>query len=591
MRSCADGGLSGKDNGMDLFADFLARTHRAIAQLAAQGVLPANLALTNVVVEPPRDAAHGDVAINAAMVLAKAAGKPPRVLADALVEILRTDPDVADASVAGAGFINLTLQPHILQHHVQRALQLGADYARSDLGHNAAVNIEYVSANPTGPMHVGHGRGAIVGDALAGLLAYVGHNVTREYYINDAGAQVQVLARSVELRYKEALGHAIGDMPEGCYPGEYLIAVGQALAQQHGDALLQQPEAARLQFLQQYAVNAMMELIKADLAAAGITHQVFTSEKALTDAGAIPKALQALTQANCVYTGTLPPPKGKPIDDYEPHPQLLFKSSDFGDDTDRPLQKADGSTTYFSADVAYHADKYARGFTRLINVWGADHGGYIKRVQAACLALHPAQQPPEVLLCQLVHLYRDGQPYKMSKRSGNFVTLRDVIDDVGADAFRFMMLTRRHDAALDFDVAAVRAQSKDNPVFYVQYAHARICSVLRNAGLDHAALLNADLSLLQHPSERALMAMVARFPRQIRQAALSLEPHRVVLAATEAAAQFHSHWALGNTDAQLRFIIDNNPQLTTARLALISAVAGVIATSLQIVGVVPCLQM
>ncbi len=587
---------------MNLFRDIRGTLEAAVSRLGETGTLPADLDLSNVTVEPPRDASHGDIATNAALVLAKQAGMKPRDIADAIASALAEDPAIDSTDVAGPGFINMRLAQSVWRIQLAGVLAEGAMFGTSDIGGNAKVNVEYVSANPTGPMHVGHCRGAVFGDALANLLTTAGYAVTREYYINDAGAQVTVLARSAYLRYREALGEDIGEIPEGLYPGDYLVPVGKALADQHGDALTKMDEAEWLPVVKDAAVDAMMDMIREDLAALGIEFGVFFSERSLGEANQpgtkLAEAFDLLESKGLLYTGVLEPPKGKVPEDWEERPQLLFKATEYGDDVDRPLKKSDGSHTYFAADIAYHLDKYRRGFNEMIDVWGADHAGYIKRMQAAVKALTDGEGALDVKVCQLVKLFRAGEPVKMSKRSGSFVTLREVVDEVGRDVVRFIMLTRKNDAPLDFDFAAVMEQSKDNPVFYVQYAHARICSVLRLAATDFpdtdlsdAALAQADLSLLDDEAELALVKQMAAFPRTIEQSALAHEPHRIAFYLHELAAQFHALWNKGKDDARLRFIHTDQPGVTMARLALIRAVAVTIAAGLKVLGVTPVEEM
>jgi len=583
---------------MNVFSHFRDEVVAVVEDLAGEGALPRGIDTAKVSVEPPRDAAHGDLATNAAMVLAKSAGRKPRELAELLAVRLGAHSSVTEASVAGPGFINLRLDPAFWQKRVRDALEAGTAYGDSTLGAGRRVNVEFVSANPTGPMHVGHGRGAVVGDALAALLAKAGFEVTREYYINDAGAQVDALARSVFLRYREALGETIGEIPEGLYPGDYLVPVGEALARAHGKALVALERAEWLPIVRDAAVGAMMTLIRDDLAALNIRFDVYASERALTDAGRIQKVVDELASRDLVYTGTLEPPKGKQIEDWEPRPQLLFRATRFGDDVDRPLRKSDGSWTYFAADIAYHADKIGRGFDALIDVWGADHGGYVKRMQAAVEALSEGRVALDVKLCQLVHLMERGEPVKMSKRAGTFVTLREVVDRVGRDVVRFIMLTRKNDAPLEFDLAKVMEQSKDNPVFYVQYAHARACSALRNAqvafprlALDDSALATAELERLTDEGELALVRLMAGWPRIVEAAAEAHEPHRVAFYLYDLASQFHAQWNRGNDDEALRFIVSGDERLTAARLALVRAVAIVIASGLGVMGVEPVQEM
>ncbi|MBL8807736.1 MAG: arginine--tRNA ligase [Rhodospirillales bacterium] len=584
---------------MNVFADFHAALSTALSALVAEGKLPDGLDLSRAVVEPPRDPSHGDLSTNAALVLAKGAGAKPRDVAMLLVGKLAVDPRVESADIAGPGFVNLRLRAGVWRELVRAVLNLGAAYGESRAGNARPVNVEYVSANPTGPMHVGHCRGAVVGDALAALLEKTGFSVTREYYINDAGAQVDTLARSVHLRYREALGENIGTIPEGLYPGAYLVPVGKALAQQHGGKFRDAPEDEWLATFREFAISAMMDLIREDLDALGVRHQVFTSERTnIVGQGRVDEAIERLKLRDLVYTGVLEPPKGMKPDDWEPRPQLLFRATQFGDDVDRPLRKSDGSWTYFAADMAYHLDKYRRGFVRLIDIWGADHGGYIKRVDAAVKALSEGRATFEVKLCQMVNLMDRGEPVKMSKRSGNFVTLRDVVDEVGADVVRFVMLTRKQDQHLDFDYAKVREQSKDNPVFYVQYAHARHRSAFRQAaqtfpGADFsdAALAAADLERIADADELALLRQISGFPRLLEAAADAGEPHRVAFWLYDLASAFHQLWTRGNHDAALRFVVPDDQDLTRTRLALVRAVGITVAAGLGILGVRPAEEM
>jgi arginyl-tRNA synthetase len=579
---------------MNVFADFQSAVAAVVARLGEEGRLPQGLDTGRIVVEPPRDTAHGDLATNAAMVLAKDAGLKPRALADMLAEELRHLPQVVEVSVAGPGFINLRLAPAAFDA-VLRACLTSADFGASEAGQRRRVNVEYVSANPTGPMHVGHGRGAVFGDALAALLGFAGHEVTREYYINDAGAQVDVLARSAHLRYREALGEEIGAIPEGLYPGDYLKPVGAALAAKHGRALLEQPESVWLAPVRAAAIDAMMAMIRDDLAAMGIVHDVFFSERSLHEGGAesaVARAIAHLRERGLVYEGRLERPKGAPAEDWEDREQTLFRATDYGDDVDRPLMKSDGSFTYFASDIAYHRDKFLRGFPLMIDVWGADHGGYIRRLQAATRAITGGEGSLVVEICQLVKLLRGGVEVKMSKRSGTFVTLREVIDEVGRDAVRFMMLMRKNDAVLDFDLAKVIEQSKENPVFYVQYAHARSASIRRQAllalpelDLDETALAAAELTLLSHPAERQLIGLVAQWPRLVEAAAQAREPHRVAFFLYELASQLHGLWTKGRDQPDLRFVKDDDRHLTLARLALVTSVKRVIALGLGLLGV------
>jgi len=579
---------------MNIFALFEARVREALESLIRSGKLPGGLDLSRVVVEPPRDPSHGDLATNAALVLAREARQNPKALGEALAEELRADPRVADAQVAGPGFLNLRLVPEVFQDVVRAALQEGEAYGRA-AAPGETVNIEYVSANPTGPMHVGHGRGAVFGDALANLLAATGRAVTREYYVNDAGAQVDVLARSAYLRYREALGEPVASIPEGLYPGDYLKPVGAALGREHGRDLLDRPEAEWLPIVREGAIAAMMEMIREDLAALGIRHDVFFSERTLqgADGGKVADLIAALRAKGLVYEGRLPPPKGQVPEEWEDREQTLFRSSAFGDDVDRPLLKSDGSYTYFASDIAYHRDKWLRGANELIDVLGADHGGYVKRMQAAVKAVSDGRAVLDVKLCQLVRLLRAGEPVKMSKRSGEFVTLREVIDEVGRDAIRFMMLYRKNDATLDFDLAKVVEQSKDNPVFYVQYGHARRFSVLRQAreampdeDFSVAGLLReADLSLLTDPGEIEMMRLVAQYPRVLEGAAAAHEPHRIAFYLYELASSLHSFWNKGKDLPQLRIVNQTDRQSTRARLALVEALGGVLASGLAVLGV------
>ncbi|PNG24818.1 arginine--tRNA ligase [Methylocella silvestris] len=583
---------------MNIYADFHHRIAAILETIVASGRLPAELDLNRFVVEPPRDPSHGDLAANAAMVYAKeakASFSNPRQLASEIAFALAEDQDVASAEVAGPGFINILLKPEVFGRILRRALELGADFGKGAAKAAGKVNVEYVSANPTGPMHVGHGRGAVFGDALANLLEFSGADVTREYYINDAGAQVDVLARSAHLRYREALGEAIGDIPEGLYPGDYLKSVGATLAARFGDSLLERPETEWIEQARAAAIEGMMAMIRDDLAALDITHAIFFSERSLTRGEAgdqVAAAIAALRADGLVYEGRLPPPKGQPAEDWEDREQTLFRSTAFGDDVDRPLLKSDGGYTYFASDIAYHKTKIDRGFALLIDVWGADHGGYVSRMRAAVEALSHGRASLDVKLCQLVKLMRAGEPVKMSKRSGDFVTLREVVDEVGRDAVRFMMLFRKNDAPLEFDLAKVIEQSKDNPVFYVQYAHARARSVLRQAHvsipehrLTTAAFEEADLGLLVDPGELHLIKLVAQFPRVIEAAAGAHEPHRLAFYLHELASALHGHWTRGKDQPQLRFLNEEMPNLTIARLALVKVLAGVLSAGLGVLGV------
>ncbi|MBB3929186.1 arginyl-tRNA synthetase [Kaistia hirudinis] len=578
---------------MNIFRDFTARVTSAVELvLAARGTEGADL--SRIVVEPPRDAAHGDLATNAAMVLAKPLGLKPRDLAEAIAGRLRDDGAVASVDVAGPGFINIVLTGAYRAEALRALIAAGPAYGTGDIGSSLKVNVEYVSANPTGPMHVGHCRGAVVGDALANLLIAAGYDVTKEYYINDAGGQVDVLARSAFLRYREALGEDVGAIPEGLYPGDYLVPVGVALATEYGAGLLAKSEAEWLPIVRQFAIDAMMAMIQDDLALLNVRHDVFFSERSLAgpDGGKIASTIEDMEKKGFVYRGTLPPPKGQLPDDWEDREQLLFRATDVGDDIDRPLMKSDGSYTYFAGDVAYMKDKFDRGFRRMIYVLGADHGGYVKRLQAVGRAISGGSASIEVLLCQLVKLYRAGEPVRMSKRSGDFVTLRDVVEEVGRDAVRFMMLYRKSDAPLDFDFQKVTEQSKDNPVFYVQYGHARAASILRNAeielpGRDLSAekLASSDLTLLDDSGELALLRRLAEFPRIVESAAEASEPHRVAFYLYELAAEFHQQWNRGKDLPQLRFINLEEPELTASRLALVHATKLVLSSGLSILGV------
>jgi arginyl-tRNA synthetase len=581
---------------MNLFEMFSARVAACVMRLAEAGKLPAGLDLSRIVVEPPRDASHGDLATNAAMALAKPAGMNPRALAELLAAELRAEAGVTSVEIAGPGFINLRLDPSLWLDVLRAALVLGADFGRGRADDILPkVNVEYVSANPTGPMHVGHGRGAVFGDALANLLAFAGRDVTREYYINDAGAQVDVLARSAFLRYREALGEDIGAIPEGLYPGDYLVPVGKQLAHDFSDRLKAMPEAEWLPLVRQEAIDGMMAMIREDLAALNVEHAVFFSERTLQqgdNGGAVGSAIADLQARGLIYEGRLPPPKGQVDEEWEDREQTLFRSTEFGDDVDRPLMKSDGGYTYFASDIAYHKSKFDRGYAQMIDIWGADHGGYVKRMQAAVKAITGGQGTLDVKLVQLVKLMRNGEPVKMSKRSGDFITLREVVDEVGRDAVRFMMIFRKNDAALEFDLAKVVEQSKDNPVFYVQYAHARCASVERQAGeafpdmaLDGAALQGANLALLTDEAEIGLVRLLAQYPRLIEQAATAHEPHRVAFYAHEVASAFHSLWNRGKDLPHLRFVNLTDRMSSLARLSLVRATRTVLASALAVAGV------
>jgi arginyl-tRNA synthetase len=577
---------------MNLFSDFLASIRNAANAVAEDQALQGTLDLDKVTAEPPRDPAHGDIATNAAMVLTKAFGKPPKVLAEAIAAKLREHADVAQVEIAGPGFINIRLRPAVWPRLLDAALALGDSYGRSRLGGGLKANVEYVSANPTGPLHVGHCRGAVFGDALAQLLMETGFDVTREYYINDAGAQVDAVARSAFLRYREALGETIGDIPPGLYPGDYLKPVGKALAQEHGAGLLALAEAQWLPIVRNKAMAMMMDLIRDDLAALNIRQEVFFSEKSLHDSGEVADTIAALRAAGQVYQGNLPPPKGEVPDDWEDREQTLFRATAFGDDMDRPLMKSDGSFTYFASDVAYSRNKIRRGYKELIYILGADHGGYVKRLEAVAAAVAgPGAVKVVVRLCQLVKLYRAGEPVRMSKRAGEFVTLRDVVDEVGPDVVRFMMLFRKNEAPLDFDFAKVTEQSKDNPVFYVQYAHARTCSVLRNAEAEGLGAGNPDFALLTDPAELGIIRRIAEYPRLLESAAIAHEPHRVAFYLYELAGEFHALWNKGKESPQLRFILKEDLETTITRLAFLRVIRYVLANGLRILGVRPADEM
>ena len=583
---------------MNIFKNFQNNIKDIIRSLSDSGDLPKDLDLGNITAESPRDLSHGDIATNAAMVLVKQAKMKPRDIATLIASGLNNIDTVDAVEIAGPGFINIRLKASFIQAQVGEVLEKGTDFGRSSHGGGEKVNVEYVSVNPTGPLHVGHCRGAVFGDALSTLLDHVGFDVTREYYINDAGGQIDVLARSTHIRYLEALGEKITEIPEGLYPGEYLIPVGQALADEYGDKWKDKPESEWLKPVRAFATDAMMDLIREDLNTLDIQHDVFFSETTLHENGGIQKGLEQLEEKGLIYTGVLEPPKGKLPDDWEERPQTLFKSTDFGDDVDRALKKSDGAWTYFAADVAYHSDKVDRGFNTLIDVWGADHGGYVKRVQSVVTALTDGKAALDVRLCQMVKLLRDGEPVKMSKRSGNFITLRDIVEEVGKDVVRFIMLTRKNDATLDFDFARVTEQSKDNPVFYVQYGHARVFSVLRKAqaafsdlDVSDDALKNAEMSLLSDESELQLIKAMINWPRVVESAAVAHEPHRISYYLYDLASEFHALWNKGNDRVDLRFIIDNNEEITLSRLAMIKAFSYIIASGLNILGVEPLTEM
>ena len=579
---------------MNIHQSFLAYVRAAITQLGADGILPAELDMSKISVEPPREASHGDISTNAAMVLSKAANMKPRDIAKHLAARLGALDAVASAEIAGPGFINLILTPDKWREVLAEILIAGIDYGDSDFGGGAKVNVEYVSANPTGPLHVAHARGAVIGDTLANLMTKAGFDVTTEYYINDAGAQVEALARSAHLRYREALGEDIGVIPEGLYPGEYMIPVGTALLAEYGDAYKDADETAWLPVFRDFAIDRMMDAVKTDLAALGIEQDVFTSERALIDAGAVEELFATLDNKELIYTGVLEPPKGKKTQDWEPRPQILFRATEFGDDVDRPMKKSDGTWTYFANDIANHLDKFKRGFPIMIDIFGADHGGYVNRMKAAVTAMSSGEADLEIKLCQMVHLKKNGEPMRMSKRAGNFVTLRELVEEVGRDVVRFIMLTRKQDSQMEFDLDKALEQSRDNPIFYVQYAHARCRSVLRNAAtliaeceLTWSALARVDMTALNDPAEMDLIKLMAGWPRLIDSAAEAREPHRVAYYLQDLAECFHALWNKGKDDARLRFIHEDDTARTLARLALVQGVATVIASGLEICGVTP----
>jgi arginyl-tRNA synthetase len=578
---------------MDVFAAFHGRVLAAVQQLKHDGVVPHDASIAGITLEPPKDPSHGDLATNAAMVLAKPSGLAPRALAERIVPLLGSDSFIESVNVAGPGFINITLSQRFWPSVLRMVLEHGDGYGRSAIGKSKIVNVEYVSANPTGPMHVGHCRGAVFGDALANLLAFAGFDVSREYYVNDAGAQVDALARSAFLRYREALGEEIGEIPEGLYPGDYLKPVGQSLVAQHGRELIALPEDKWLPIVRDAALTAMLGMIEGDLGELGIHHDVFFSERSLIDGprDQVAETIADLKSKGLVVMGRLPPPKGK-ADDWEDREQLLFRSTQFGDDMDRPLVKSDGNYTYFASDMAYHRDKFRRGFNIMIDVWGADHSGHVNRMRAAVAALTGGKAELDVKLCQLVRLFRGGEPVKMSKRAGTFVTLRDVVDEVGPGPVRFMMLHRKNDAPLDFDFVKVTEQSRDNPVFYVQYAHARASSVLRNVpdifpnlNLGGGALAKGDLDRLSDAAEVALIRKIAQFPGIVEASAQAHEPHRIAFYLYDIAAEFHALWNKGKDSPQLRFIYETDRELTRARVALVAATKQVLASGLGILGV------
>jgi len=570
---------------MNIFSCFEAEFQTIISNLVATKQVVAGLDTSRVVFELPRDESHGDIATNAAMVLAKQAGKSPRDLASLFASELEKIDGVIAVEIAGPGFLNLRIETRLWTREIADILAADLHYGKSEIGAGKPVNIEFVSANPTGPLHAAHARGAVIGDALAGLMEFCGWNVTREYYINDAGGQVDVLARSTYLRYCEALGHDIGEIPAGLYPGLYLREVGEALAARDGDLYLDKAEDEWIAPLRSFAIDAIMTGIKTDLLALGIKMDQFSSERALVSSGAVQRAIDKLQQDGHLYQGVLQPPKGKEPEDWEPREQLLFKASAFGDDTDRPLQKSDGTWTYFAADVAYHLDKLDRTKGPLINIFGADHGGYVKRMTAAVAALSGQQDMLDIKLCQLVNLLDNGQPVKMSKRAGTFVTIEDVIAAVGADVIRFIMLTRRNDQTLDFDFAKVTEQSRDNPVFYVQYAHARACSVIRQFEKDQVIPASANLDLISDPAELAVVKMLVGWPKLVESAAMAHEPHRIAFYLVDLASRFHSLWNAGRENPSLRFILDDDTPTTAARMHLVQATSFVIRTGLNVLSI------
>ena len=583
---------------MNVFNHYRSEIEDIIKELTEEGVLQPGLGLGRISVEPPRDPVHGDISTNVAMVLAGPASLKPSDLAKNIAAKLENVDGISKVSIAGPGFINLHIKMKIWQEQISEILFYGLRYGDTKLGGGQEINIEYVSANPTGPMHVGHARGAVIGDVLSSLLEKAGFNVTREFYVNDAGVQVDVLARSVYLRYRQSLGEDIGEIPDGLYPGEYLVDVGNEIVDDHGDIFIGSAEADWLPRFRDIATSRMLELIREDLALLGIQHQVFRSEQTLHDHDLITQVVSELEDRDLVYWGVLEPPKGQKPDDWEKREQYLFRSTVFGDDIDRPLKKSDGTWTYFAADIAYHLDKFRRGFNEMIDVWGADHKGYIKRLKAAVEATTDGNGLLDVCICNLVNLFENGEPIRMSKRAGNFVTLRDVVDQVGKDAVRFMMLTRSNEAPLDFDLKQVLEQSRDNPLFYVQYAHARACSVLRNTemqlpnlSIDDSNLKKADMGLLNDAAELGLIKLLAGWPRLIETAAIAREPHRIPFYLNEVAAAFHGLWNKGNEDLSLRFLITDNAALSEARLALVRAAALVIASGLTVMGVQPVKEM
>jgi arginyl-tRNA synthetase len=579
---------------MNPYRHFIGEIEAALRSMQAAGELPEKLDFSAITAEPPRDPAHGDIATNAAMVLAKAAAKKPRDIAEPLLARLKANPDVVDGAVAGPGFINLKIADSFWRERLRECLKQGIAYGDSQVGAGAKVNVEYVSANPTGPLHVAHARGAVVGDALANLLAKAGYAVTKEYYINDAGAQVDKLGQSTYLRYREALGDHIERIPEGLYPGEYLKEIGAAIAKRDGARWIDKPEADWLPEMRAFAISALMAEIKADLETLGVHIDVYSSERALVESGAVDRAFQELARQDLIYQGRLEPPKGKAPDDWEDREQTLFRATKFGDEVDRPLKKSDGSWTYFANDIAYHHDKYRRGFADMIDIWGADHGGYVKRMKAAVRAITEGKGELDVKLCQLVRVMKNGELVRMSKRAGSFVTLRDLLDEVGPDVVRFTMLTRKNDASFDFDLVKATEQSRDNPVWYVQYAHARTRSAMRQAaaaGIATDGLAAAPLDRLSDPGELALVRLIAQWPRQVEAAASAHEPHRIAFYLYDLAAAFHAHWTRGREEPGLRFVVEGEDELSRARLALVQGIGFVIGSGLKVFGVTPVEEM
>jgi arginyl-tRNA synthetase len=579
---------------MNPYRHFIGEIAGALKSMQAAGELPEKLDFSAITAEPPRDPAHGDIATNAAMVLAKAAAKKPRDIAEPLLARLKANPDVVDGAVAGPGFINLKITDSFWRERLRECLKQGIAYGDSQVGAGAKVNVEYVSANPTGPLHVAHARGAVVGDALANLLAKAGYAVTKENYINDAGAQVDKLGQSTYLRYREALGDHIERIPEGLYPGEYLKEIGAAIAKRDGARWIDKPEADWLPEMRAFAISALMAEIKADLETLGVHIDVYSSERALVESGAVDRAFQELARQDLIYQGRLEPPKGKTPDDWEDREQTLFRATKFGDEVDRPLKKSDGSWTYFANDIAYHHDKYRRGFADMIDIWGADHGGYVKRMKAAVRAITEGKGELDVKLCQLVRVMKNGELVRMSKRAGSFVTLRDLLDEVGPDVVRFTMLTRKNDASFDFDLVKATEQSRDNPVWYVQYAHARTRSVMRQAtaaGIATDGLAAAPLDRLSDPGELALVRLIAQWPRQVEASASAHEPHRIAFYLYDLAAAFHAHWTRGREEPGLRFVVEGEDELSRARLALVQGIGFVIGSGLKVFGVTPVEEM